>query len=239
MQQPETNQSVKDLVKQIETETGKEISQTEQVPAATQDESPQDLRQLPSLAGNPNPVGAVIGGLSVTKVQGTHLMQLSYRGPNADDYRIILASVAESYKQYLKGKRNTATQDTVRLITTVKGELSDDLAELQKDYHAFRLENAHLPFKSAQGQNMHQSRMREIEGTRSSLLVERSQLNAQYTEMKSAIDAGTDRETLLFMIDKPETAQILEQAEGISDALVPLSPLLAAAECDRITDSTD
>ncbi|MCH7687912.1 MAG: hypothetical protein IH899_14740, partial [Planctomycetes bacterium] len=108
----------------------------------------------------------------------TDILQVSYRGTQAKDCRIILTAVIESYQSFLGESARNISEETVRLISKAKDSLLTQLQRKEESYRRFRQESP-LHWDNEKGNNIHQARLNQIEATRSQLLVQYSQTKAQ------------------------------------------------------------
>ena len=208
------------LVESIDQELG--TRRDEPLEALTQ--SQRRLQDLPSLAGR-DPVSTILSGLSVQQLaEASDVLNLSYRGSNPEDCRIIVQAIFQSYKAYLKGSRDTVTQQTYQLIDRAKNELSKELAEKELAYRKFRSLNAHLLLKGEDGQNFHFVRMSGIEAARSQLLLKRSQLSAQVKTVERALESGGGKESLQLMFERTQDTDspLNRRRDSIATQLLPL-----------------
>ncbi len=183
-----------------------------------------DLRNLPSLKGNSDPINKVTGSLEVEQEDYSQVLILTYKGSNSDDCKTILNAITRSYKDYLKGTRANIAKETTRLIAKAKDELFNDIDNLQQKYNEFRSESGHLLVKVEDGQNIHQSRQISIEQQRNQVQIERSDVRAQLETLQDAIAKGTDRNALLLLLQhNDQTSQILNLARESAQAQADLS----------------
>lgn len=160
-----------------------------------------DLGQLPQFAGGGDPTGAIIGGLGVNIVGGNgKILDLTYRGTDQQSCATILKAVISSYQSFLGKTHENVNEETVRLITDAKDSLLKQLSEKETIYQQFR-QDAPLLWnaKGDAAQNIHQSRLEEIEGIRSGLLISRTQTRAQIQAIEAALARGESREALSLM----------------------------------------
>jgi len=168
-----------------------------------------DLASLPSLRGNPNPVGAIIEGLKATRggdrqTPDPNVFVLAYDGVDAEDCPKVLDAIYHSYQESLGETYRTFSEKTLALINKAKDELDSKLTEKEAAYRRFRLESP-LLWNGEEGANLHESRMAEIEAARSKVLVENSQAKAQIEAIEEALRQGGNREALMLLISMDDS----------------------------------
>ena len=173
-----------------------------------------DLGALPSLKGTANPVGTIIGGLEAERGGGRqtpdpNVMVLTYEGLDPADCQKVLNAIVESHQDFLGSTYQDFSKETVALITKAKDELHKQLTEKEAAYREFRRDSP-LLWKGEDGANLHETRMGEIEGARSQVLVDISQTKAQIEAIETAMKQGGNREALMLLIemdDSPDSPQ--------------------------------
>jgi capsular exopolysaccharide synthesis family protein len=193
----------------------------------------RQLESLASFAGRGDPTNAIIGALSVKRDvtdavgSGSKILNLSYRGPQADDCTAILTAVIDSYKDFLDETYRDVSGETLDLITKARDILRKDLAEKEKAYHEFR-QKIPVLVKGKGGTPLPQDRLLGIEARRSSLLVRQAELQGRLDAIQKALkgdDGPAARAALLTQLtsnagsDTPKTNQ---QASPLQENLVGL-----------------
>ncbi|NQT17459.1 MAG: polysaccharide biosynthesis tyrosine autokinase [Planctomycetes bacterium] len=162
------------------------------------------LASLSSLNDAGNPVAAIIGGLKAERGGGRqtpdpNVFNLSYEGLEPAECADILKALVASYQGYLGETYQGFSQETVELISKAKDELHKHLTETQATYREFRRESP-LLWKGEDGANMYETRMAEIEGARSEVLVGKSRTEALLDAVETALAQGGSREALVLFI---------------------------------------
>ncbi len=190
------------------------------------------LGELASL-NHTDPMGAIAKGLHVNRplsgndrhLAADDILQLSFTCGDAKDSQRVLEAVIASYFHFLDESQRSTSVKTVELINEAKNELSQSLQKKEQSYQEFR-EKSTLLWTGDQGQNIHQSRLAQIEGERSSLLIKSSQIRAELDAINKAIESGTSRQALLIMADQARQRageNSTEAAQGsITSQLIPL-----------------
>ena len=160
------------------------------------------LTSLSVFANAGDPVGMILGGLDVKRAdEKASVLDLNFSCGSAEDCQTILQAILESYEDFLLATHTTVSTDTVKLITKAKDELLEKLGVKEKAYREFR-EATPLIWTKEGSFNIHQARLNQIEATRSSLIISRSQTKAQLQALEAAIERGGSREAILLMMDK-------------------------------------
>jgi succinoglycan biosynthesis transport protein ExoP len=193
----------------------------------------RDLQSLRSFAEQGDPTGAIIGALSVSrdaKDSGgnfNNILNLSFRGPVAEECATVLNAVIDSYKEFLDETYRNVSDDTLELITRAKDVLQKDLAEKERIYLEFRKKSP-LLWKGKDGTNLYQDRLASIELKRSGLLVRRAEIQGRLQTIESALKEGRSRVALgaLLSGEAGKPAVSAASASPASTLEERLSPLL-------------
>lgn len=153
-------------------------------------------------AGGGNPEGYIAGGLAVSvSATSKEFLDLTFTGPNPFDCPKVLNAVVGAYLNYLSTSQRGDADKALELINRARDHLLDDLAKKQAEYNKFKTKST-LVFVGGASRNLHQERMSQVEGARSGLIIQESQLRSELDAMEAAIRQGASRETLLLMVDK-------------------------------------
>jgi capsular exopolysaccharide synthesis family protein len=186
------------------------------------------LGALKSFAGG-DPAGAIAASLTVTRenkesyLSSANVINLAYQGPVADDSRVVLDAVIDSYKDFLDETYRNVSDNTVDLITKARDLLQTNLKEEEDKYRAFREKSPFLG-KGKDGTTLSQTRLAEIETRQSALLVRKAELQERLQAIEKARGEGAGRAVLLSLVaaaekGRPETAGPDRSGE---DQLLPL-----------------
>ncbi len=176
--------------------------------------------------------GYVASGLSVRPSGGgKEFLDFSYTGPNPSDCPKILGVVVGNFLKYLETSQRGDTDEALKLIEDAERYLNKDLKEKQEKYNAFKA-GATLVFVGEKARNLHQERMSQIEQSRSTYLIQESQLRSELDAIETALKQGASRETLLLMVDtsnrlrgdpsNPAGANNVSPSASLSSQLLPL-----------------
>ena len=181
------------------------------------------LNELPSLSGSSNLVQTILTDLSAdrTKDEGT-VLEISFRGSDPDDCAKVVNAVVASYDKQLKLAYADVGTSTADLLNRAKEEWQKTLKKAEDDYAVFRKAGS-LIYNGQSVTSVSQSRMAEIEGERSKVLIAQTALQAQLDSIQKAIDRGGSREAVLLMVEA-FTEQNNDTQKAIS------SPALLAAK---------
>jgi capsular exopolysaccharide synthesis family protein len=190
----------------------------------------RDLRSLKSFARSGDPSGAILASLVVGREKDANaapnnIINLSYRGPVAEDCGTVLSAVVDSYKDFLDETYRNVSDDTLELITRGRDVLQKELSEKEQAYGEFRKKSP-LLWKGKDGINVEQERVAGIEEQRSKLMIRQAELAERLKTVEKAIADKRPRGELLALALPPEPPEgksaTLTPEQTIEQALVPL-----------------
>jgi uncharacterized protein involved in exopolysaccharide biosynthesis len=155
-----------------------------------------DGTTLPSLADAEDPIREVINQLSVSRDDGddglissSSILNLSCRGAEPEDCRIILGAVVDRYDELLNELSRNVNEDALKSIAG-KAEIAlQNLMDKETEYQQFR-EQASMAWNAETGESWYQTRVAEIESKRLDLLVRRVELQTRLGVLKSTVQQG-------------------------------------------------
>lgn len=184
-----------------------------------------ELGSLPIFADGSDPVGTIMGGLTVSRAdEKASALDLAFTCGGSKECETILQAIIKSYEDFLQETHANVSEKTVELIEGAKKILQNDLHEKELKYSEFR-EEAPLIWLKEGSFNIHQARLSQIEGARSDLIISKSQTKAQLQALESAIDRGGSKEAIMLMMDKSSSVDI-NGGNGKVSAAGTLFPLL-------------
>ncbi len=187
-----------------------------------------DLASLRSFAGQGDPSGAIIGALSVARDgkewSTTNIVNLSYRGPVADDCPVVLGAVIDSYKDFLDETYRNVSDNTLELITKARDLLDKDLKDKRKKYREFREESPLVAEGvSKDGGSPAQARLSELETKRMALLFRGAEIEDRLGAVEAARARGTAREVVQALAaGAPDKATAPGGRSALQADLMPL-----------------
>ena len=189
----------------------------------------RDLQNLKSFENVGNPAGVILGSLTVGRdiketsgTSGTNnIINLSYRGPVAEECGKILTAIIESYQDFLDVTYRNVSEQTLELITKARDVLKRDLADSQKEYQKFRMHSP-LVWRSKEGNSFHQERVAGIETKRSQLLIRQAELRDRVRALDKAIKEGKGREALAAAAQSSQAAKDSAIEHTMEGQLLPL-----------------
>lgn len=171
-----------------------------------------DLRELPSLAKETDPVEEILGSLKVKRSAGEdrsflNVIDITYRNDFRDDARKVVGAIVDAYGTYLSETSLEHTSEIVQLISEANDSVVDELRQKQQEYLEFR-ENAPLQWKAApagssqtgQTINVHQQRLQRIEEQRRENLLKRAEIQSRIATLEQAVASGQPQATLEDMV---------------------------------------
>ncbi len=177
-----------------------------------------DLASLPSLQAAADPTTAIIRRLKASRAGGRtapdpNVIDLTYEGLNPEDCAAVLNAIVKTYQDFLAETYETFSKETVDLISKAKDDLDGQLRDKEKAYRTFRQSSA-LLWKGAEGANVHQLRMAQIEDARAKLLVENTQTQVRIDHIEAALKKGGNREALAFLLRDAGTSTPEKATDG-------------------------
>jgi capsular exopolysaccharide synthesis family protein len=185
-----------------------------------------NLGVLPSFANNGNPVGAILGGLAVTRdlrdstSATNNIVHLSYRGPVAVDCGTVLEAIVESYQDFLDTTYRNVSDQSLKLITQARDVLKNELSESEAKYVKF-IQDSPFIFRTKEGTNIEQQSLLNIVDKRSQLLIRKVELKDKIHVLDEAVRKGKVH-ALAHLYGPGGAERKLSPAERIAeDVLLP------------------
>jgi succinoglycan biosynthesis transport protein ExoP len=147
---------------------------------------------------------AVIANLSVNRVSKSDglgaesILGLSFRGKVAEECGVVVNAILDSYKQFLGETYRDMSEDTVTLITEARDLLQKNLVAQEIAYREFR-QTSPLIWKGTENVNPRQDRLAMIESQRSTLLLRKTELQANLATIEAATQAGRGAEEVIAL----------------------------------------
>jgi capsular exopolysaccharide synthesis family protein len=183
-----------------------------------------NLDQLPSFAGGGNPTGTIMGSLGAARDSkdsgANNIINLSYRGPVADDCQVVIDAVVDSYKDFLDETYRNVSAETLKLITKARGMLQDDLVEKERQYKEFREKAPVVLAQSKDGMPASQLRLGELDSKRLTLLMRQAEIEKQLDALEKAKKEGTGRDLVVSLTSSPK--EKADTDETLDLQLLPL-----------------
>jgi capsular exopolysaccharide synthesis family protein len=187
----------------------------------------RNLQALPSFAGVGDPTGVIIASLSATRDTKdssgapNNVINLTYRGPVAEDCRVVLNAVIDSYQEFLDQTYEHVSKETLEKISDVHARLKGDLAKSQKDYDDFRKKSP-LVFKGKDGMNVYQERVASLEAKKSALMLHQAELRDRLAVIEKATREGHGRKAALALMGAGGRDKPVAPDAGADEKLLPL-----------------
>ncbi|MGD0900439.1 MAG: polysaccharide biosynthesis tyrosine autokinase [Thermoguttaceae bacterium] len=183
------------------------------------------LASLASFRDAPDPLGMVVGGIGVDckTSGGASVVTLTFKGAEAEDCPKVLDALLTTYQAFLGETYQNSSEETAQLISQAKDVLLKQLQDKEEVYRNFR-QNAPLLWKGDLGANLHESRMAEIEATRSHLMVEQSQTKSKIDSLESALKKGKRDAIALLVANWTTMAAPNGSSDGSPAKINTLSP---------------
>ncbi len=187
-----------------------------------------DLRSLKSFAGRGDTVGEIINSLKVSReINGsaaTNILNISFRGPVAEDSAAVVKAVIKSYQSFLSARYKSVSDETAKLITDASTILEKKITERQQEYNKFSIEHPTL-WRGKDGVSMVQDRMLTLEAKRVALLMQEMEIKGRLEVFEKAVKDGRHtRSELLAMIAQTRKAggDAVTTASTLEDRIMTL-----------------
>jgi capsular exopolysaccharide synthesis family protein len=172
------------------------------------------LQALPSFAGQADPAGPIIAALTVGRdttggAGSSDVINLSFRGPVAEDCPLVVKALITSYQEFLKETYKSANEEARDALLHQVEELQKEMTKTEKDHLQFRERTPHHLVKGPDGGSAQQTRLAAIEAERSALSLQRAKLQSRLSALDAGLKEKRSREELTAMI-----AAWTRQAQG-------------------------
>ena len=177
------------------------------------------LNKLPSLAGESDPTEEILGSLKVKRISGNdnaylNILDILYENPRSQDAKIVTQAIVDAYQRYLHEVREENTEEIREQLKQANQQILGDLEQKKKEYKEFR-EEAPLYWENTPGSdaavagstNVHQERIKTIDGERRLNLLRLTELKSKIDSLKDAIASGESKETLELLAQQFMMAQ--------------------------------
>ncbi len=146
------------------------------------------LDQLKSLSGNGDPKSIIMKSLSVTReAEGSsgvpNVLKLSYRGPVAEECALILATIVESYDEFLKETYKNENEEFIGLMKSAKNTLNDGVTTKKDKLESLVMENPFLAELTESGKT-------QTEVDRENWSKQLSEIQMEYEVLKDSLATG-------------------------------------------------
>lgn len=191
----------------------------------------RNLGGLKSLAGHPDPVGAIRVGLTAVREVNkdapanaqNNVIILTYAGSDPGDTEAVLNAVIDSYRDFLDETYLNVSNTTVDQISKASTLLRDDLTEKRNNYREFRTTSPLLP-KGGDGTNVHISRIFDLQREETGLLRRQAEVDERLKAIQVARADGQAPDILLALATRPfDKANAPDNGEqALEKSLFPL-----------------
>lgn len=144
-----------------------------------------------------------------------NILYLSCEGSNPTDTMTIANAVAEAYKAHQEGNYRDAVSQLETLLSDATVNLQEQLTEAERLYREWD-ENSPLDSK---GENPHTKRLVGIRERIASLVIRRTEVNAELTQLQDAMKADDQHDALLLLIGKHNQGQTGAASDGTDSAV--------------------
>src|SRR5262249_54592258 len=127
------------------------------------------------------------------------LLNLTFRGPVAEECPGVLTAVIDSYLAFLDHTYRSASDDSVKLITQARDVLHKELAQKEAAYLDFRHKGP-LFWPQGAGPSAPRGSIADIETKRSALRLRRAEAEARLAAVEAMLAAGRPRSELAALV---------------------------------------
>jgi succinoglycan biosynthesis transport protein ExoP len=168
------------------------------------------LGDLPSFANlDANSIaGKIIGGMAISRggdtltTEDANVLNVSYRGANPKDCKLVVDAVLASYQDSLTEMSQSVSQKTIDRISYARDTLHKDLTQKEAEYNEWR-KNVPLIFEGKdKGSNIHAGRLSDIETRRSEVRLKLAETRAHTRTIEESLKSGVPREALVLLVGR-------------------------------------
>ncbi len=160
------------------------------------------LDRLPTFADDPQPLVSLSESLSVEIVEeGTHVLDISYRGPNPDDTEKVVHSILQTYQKFLEDNYANTGEETRDLIDKAKNDLLEKWELAEADYKKFK-KTTPLMYRGEEAINLHQDRQADYEVERVKLQKQLAETHARIGAVSKALEDPNGLESILLLAEQ-------------------------------------
>ena len=177
-------------------------------------------------------VGAIIGGLSITKggdslsTEDANVLKVSYRGTSAEDCVAVVSNVLKAYEDSLKGNSQEVADETLRLITDARDGMQQDITKKQTKYNEWRKNSNLLFIDKSEGGNIHAVRLGSIERKRLDVQMKLLEVRSHIQSLEEALKGGVVKDALLLLVERTRggtrAAEAQKQGSAVEGQLFQL-----------------
>lgn len=146
-------------------------------------------------------VAALQRGLKVKQIEATDVLEISFRGPHAQDCREAVEAVTETYKKYVEDSKTKSNDDIKDIINKAVGRVRDELAAKETEYEDFQ-QTSELLLSGGDAINPIAERMNTFYSKLTAAEVEESQINAEIRTIEEARAQGGNHAALQLLVDQ-------------------------------------
>ncbi|VAX40515.1 hypothetical protein MNBD_PLANCTO02-14, partial [hydrothermal vent metagenome] len=157
------------------------------------------LKELETFAGTISPANRVLSGMSIRPSRTKGELTISFTGKKSADCPKVVNAVIEAYADMLKSIHDNMGNEVQISIDRARNVLSKQLRDQQEKYNLFR-EESPIIWKADGKTNLFRERLQGIEGKKSALFLERTELAAELIAIEKALAFGGNKEALHLMV---------------------------------------
>ena len=153
------------------------------------------------------------------------VLNLTFQGPVAEECKIVLNALIESYKSHLNKTSRNENEGALKLITHKAEEVRGQMNDLEAEYGEFIKASPHVIIKG-RDTRYYESRIADLEVEEASLNGSRAELERRLAALKAVTEDDGDRRFAMALVPddyKKEAFKIVEDRyRTFEEALLPL-----------------
>jgi polysaccharide biosynthesis transport protein len=182
----------------------------------------RNLQSLHSFAGQGDPTGAILATLAAQRdgkdanSGPNNIINLSYRGPVADECPVVLSAIIDSYQSFLNEAYQNVSDAELNTTRMERDRLKQEYEEAQKDHNAFLDQVPSLALKPRDGVNAYLKEVNDLEADLNQLRSKKTKLEGELATIAKLQEKKESNERILALVEPTR-----ESREKISLELFP------------------
>jgi len=166
-----------------------------------------DLRSLPSFANAGNPTPLIIASLTASRDSkesgANNIINLTYKGPEAEDCRTVITAAINSYKEFLDEAYHNVSDETYNQASKHYDEIVVKLGQKNDEQAQLRQQAPLALAPTKDGVPASYLRLSDLENRRMGLLVRRAEIEERLKALDKAKKDGTAAEMVQVLSAAP------------------------------------
>ncbi len=162
-----------------------------------------DIKKLETFLGkNPGEIIMILAtGLNVTRdtINRSPVLNISFKGPIANDCQTIITAVIKHYKDYLKDNYHNETANYLQSIRRAQLSITEEAAKLSKQHLEYLEQNPAITRNTA-AENPMYARLKMLESGRIRIMDLKLDVESRMTTLKKGVQMGGYGKALLGLL---------------------------------------